>query len=143
MKTINLIRWDTGDQGTMGFLLSSDSLFTCFTIEPPWRDNQRNISCIPEGDYEGQLAQSRRYGKVYLISPIKGRTGILIHKGNLAGDASKEFHTHSQGCILLGSHYGHLQNPKGKMQKAILNSISTLRHFHEFMDGENFKLIVR
>lgn len=62
------------------------------TIELPWRENQRNISCIPEGRYRLTLYPSKKFGMRLLINNVKGRDGILIHPAN---DAAKEL----QGCV--------------------------------------------
>lgn len=64
----------------------------CDTIEPPWRNNQRQISCIPEGRYQLTLRASLRFGWHLLVNNVPGRSLILIHAFN---NALKE----SKGCI--------------------------------------------
>jgi len=76
---------------TNGSLSLLDKLI-CYTIELPWRQNQRKISCIPEGRYQLMVAASRRLGTVLAVEPVPGRTGILMHPAN---DAVKEL----KGCI--------------------------------------------
>ena len=70
----------------------------CDTLENPWLDNQRNISCIPEGVYDVRLRLPRESGtRDYihlLVKDVKDRDYILIHIGNTAKDTS--------GCILVG-----------------------------------------
>jgi hypothetical protein len=53
---------------------------------------------------------------------VKGRTDILIHTGNFAGDTSKGYASDVEGCILIGLEKGELQNGRGKMQAAVLKS---------------------
>ena len=101
-----LTRRNSGDQGTFGMLEIGDNSW--FTLELPWRDNQRSVSCIPAGDYECRWVVSRKYGHVYWLEAVPGRTGILIHAGNLAGDMSLGWLSHSKGCILLGQRQGQL-----------------------------------
>lgn len=64
----------------------------CDCIEPPWRDNQRQISCIPEGRYLLTLRSSIRFGWHLLVNNVPGRNLILIHAFN---NAMRE----SRGCI--------------------------------------------
>ena len=64
----------------------------CKTIELPWEENLRNISCIPEGDYLLGLRHTERLGDHLVIEDVPGRQGILIHPAN---DAKKEL----RGCI--------------------------------------------
>jgi hypothetical protein len=70
----------------------------CDTLENPWVDNQRNISCIPEGIYPVRLRLPRESGtRDYihlLVKEVKDRDWILFHRGNTAKDTS--------GCILVG-----------------------------------------
>lgn len=75
-------------EGTNGEL----KLVVCNTIELPWLQNQRNVSCIPEGRYELKLRTTAKRGQHLLVVNVKGRDGILIHPAN---DAKTELH----GCI--------------------------------------------
>jgi hypothetical protein len=69
-----------------------DDVFVCHTIELPWKENQKGISCIPEGRYELQKRYSPRFKWHLLVKGVKGRSVILIHPAN---DAQKEL----KGCI--------------------------------------------
>jgi hypothetical protein len=106
-----------------------------FTLELPWRDNQKNISCIPAGEYDVTIRISPRFGRVYWVLKVEGRTYILIHSGNWAGDVSKDLNTHTNGCILLGMKRGYLAG-----QRAVLMSRTAIRKFMDRLDGANFKL---
>ena len=66
--------------------------FFCFTIELPWKENKRNISCIPEGQYEVQTRFSKKFQHHLIVKDVKGRGYILFHPAN---DAKKELF----GCI--------------------------------------------
>lgn len=136
METVHLFRLKRSDQGTEGLLVHDD--FTCRTLELPWRENQRQISCIPAGEYDVEVRLSNKYGRVYWVRRVPNRTYILIHSGNFAGDKSKGYKTHVMGCILLGKKMGYLGN-----QIAILNSRITVRAFTEMMDYEPFKLRIQ
>jgi hypothetical protein len=70
------------------------------TLELPWRDNQRNVSAIPPGQYSMQATTGRVLpsGDVipwtYEVLNVPGRSGILFHHGN--------YPKNSSGCILIG-----------------------------------------
>lgn len=135
MKQVYLFRTTTSDQGTEGILATED--FFCKTLELPWRYNRRSISCIPSGKYIVKIRQSPKYGSVYWVTNVRDRTWILIHSGNVAGDTSKGFRTHVNGCILLGKKHGWLWN-----QRAVLTSKPTIRKFRNVMKDETFELTV-
>lgn len=78
-------------EGTNGTLFSS-SKYLCQTIELPWRNNQRNISCIPEGKYEIQPRFSRKFKHHLILKNVTNRSFILIHPAN---DAERDL----EGCI--------------------------------------------
>jgi len=63
-----------------------------YTIELPWRDNKRRISCIPEGTYILRKRYSEKFKWHFVLLDVPNRRCILIHPAN---DAQKEL----QGCI--------------------------------------------
>ncbi|MGV8815378.1 MAG: DUF5675 family protein [Gelidibacter sp.] len=77
--------------GTNG-TLTLNGHFLCFTIELPWRENKRLISCIPEGVYELQPRFSDKHKAHLQVLDVFNRSQILIHGAN---DAFREL----QGCI--------------------------------------------
>ena len=78
-------------QGTNGTLFISD-WFLCHTIELPWRNNQRNVSCIPEGQYEIIPRFSKKFKHHLILKIVANRSFILLHPAN---DAKRDL----QGCI--------------------------------------------
>jgi len=131
--TVNLVRLRKSDHGTEGILFFRH--FSCFSMELPWRDNRRNISCIPPDIYHVQIRVSPRYGRVYWVIEVPDRSYILIHSGNWAGDVSKGLKTHTNGCILLGKYTGILQG-----QRAVLCSRPTITRFLNMIQGRTFRL---
>jgi Family of unknown function (DUF5675) len=75
-------------EGTNGEL----KLVVCNTIELPWLQNQRNVSCIPEGRYELRKRFIKKFGLHLLVVDVPDRSWILIHPAN---DAK----TQLKGCI--------------------------------------------
>jgi hypothetical protein len=87
---LTLVRtyYPTGTNGQL--YLGSEIL--CATIELPWKNNQRQVSCIPEGKYELKKRFTPQFGDHLYVRNVPGRTNILIHAFNHAIDESK-------GCI--------------------------------------------
>lgn len=78
-------------QGTNGKLMYQNTL-VCETIELPWKNNKRLISCIPSGRYRLVKREHPKHGSQLLLSNVPNREGILIHPANFA---LREL----QGCI--------------------------------------------
>jgi hypothetical protein len=137
MKTVRLLRTESGDQGTFG-LLAVDN-FTCFTGELPWLDNRSKVSCIPVGKYNVLWELSPRLHKhTYRLKNVKGRDGVLIHSANLVGDSTKGFKTQLQGCIAMGEKLGYMMG-----QKALLSSRPAVTAFEMFLNFEPFILEIK
>lgn len=130
-------RGPSSDQGTLGILAGPNG-FSCKACELPDRDNKSNISRIPAGQYSVVPYNSKKFGKVYLIENVDGRSYILTHSGNIAGDVSKGFRTHSFGCILLGKYFGNLNG-----QLAVLCSRPVVRSFRNLMGNKPFTLEIK
>lgn len=64
------------------------------TLELPWKDNQRNISRIPNGIYDVIKRNSKKFGDHFHVLDVPNRSYILLHSGN--------FYTDIRGCILVG-----------------------------------------
>lgn len=64
----------------------------CSTIELPWKENQKQISCIPEGRYQLKKRFSQRFKWHVHVIEVPSREFIIIHPAN---DALKEL----KGCI--------------------------------------------
>lgn len=132
---VNIFRMQRSDMGTQGVLII-DSFF-CYTLELPWRENKRSISCIPSGEYETVIKKSPKFGLVYHIIDVPERSNVLIHSGNFAGDTSKGYRSNVEGCILVGKNFGSMMG-----QWAVINSRITIRRFMDNMNMESFILQV-
>lgn len=84
--------YDDIDKLTLAQFTKLDKIFDCFTIELDWKNNQRNISCIPKGRYIVTKHNSPKFKRTLLINNVPNRSGILIHSANRAI-------TELQGCI--------------------------------------------
>lgn len=136
MSEVKLVRFAESDEGTRGVMtLPGGKQFS--TMELPWRDNRRSISCIPTGEYTCTWANSPKFGMCYHILNVPKRSEVLFHHGNYAGDAAKGLKTDSNGCILVGEKHGILGG-----QRAVLSSKVSRALFESLMGGKNFTLIV-
>lgn len=133
-KGVNLliIRDTFTKESTIGKLYINGESF-CDTLENPWLDNQRNISCIPEGQYNVRLrlareSASRDYLHL-LVQDVPNRDWILFHRGNTAKDTS--------GCILVGNGREHnaVNNSRLAMDLVIKEILN--------LGGENINLIIK
>ena len=127
-----LIRDTYTKKSTMGQLFLNGELF-CDTLENVWKDNQRNISCIPAGTYKVRLRPARQSAtRDYLhllVQDVPNRDWVLVHRGNSAKDTS--------GCILVG---------KGTQQDIVYNSrlaMDLLMKEIITLGGENINLIIK
>lgn len=97
MKRAVLIRLNENKKQTLGRLFVFDGLdieFECCTLELPYKNNQRNKSCIPTGKYNVKTRVSEKYGEHYLVENVELRDYILIHPAN--------YYTQLRGCIAVG-----------------------------------------
>ena len=138
MKTLVLERQPSTDQGTLGKLMVDGKSF--WSLELPWRENRRQVSCIPGGEYVCRLVRSPRFGRVFNVTNVPGRSAILIHSGNFGGDVSLGSQSHIQGCILLGLQHGKMRNLSGSPQLAVLLSRPAIRQFMELVGPDPFLL---
>lgn len=85
---LNRTYFPEGTQGTLEW----NGTIVCYTIELPWLENQKRISCVPEGEYVLLKRFSPKFRWHLHLRDVPGRDLILIHPAN---DAKKEL----LGCI--------------------------------------------
>ena len=136
-----LTRAESTDQGTFGVLRFGGQ--TVRTVELPWRDNARQRSCIPVGSYRCSIVQSPRFGRVYGVQNVPGRTHVLIHSANFGGDVNLGWTTQLHGCIAPCQRVGMMRNNAGKMQMAGLVSRPALNSFMAWANGQPFTLEIK
>lgn len=126
---MEIVRVINGPDVTTGVMLSGGKPIAC-TLEPPWRFNERNVSCVPVGIYKCKPAHSPKYGRTWMLMNVPGRSGILFHRGNTVRDTS--------GCILVGKYFD--TDSKGEVR--LVNSAAGFAAFVASVDGE-FTLCIR
>ena len=101
---MKLERDDQDDRRTFGQFVADDGTLICQTLELPWRDNQHDISCIPQGSYLCKYQWSPEHGKyLYWVTGVPGRADIEIHIGNFVVPTADHPTPDSKGCILCGT----------------------------------------
>lgn len=123
------------DEGTFGTLTFGE-LF-CYTVEKPWNNNLRYMSCIPAGHYSLEYYDSPKFGPSAIIyggtvskflDVNYERFGILIHPANWSSNVT--------GCIGLGDMLTVMDN-----RAAVSNSGKTVSEFLELINiGEVYNL---
>ena len=140
MRHAVLRRDRSSDQGTLGVLVAHD-LPPIHIMEPPWRDNRRNRSCIPVGVYDVLPHLSPRFKRCLLVTDVPERSHILFHAGNVGGDVELGLHTHTAGCLLPGLRRGRIEG-RGRVQEAVISSRTAFRHLMTWAAGRPFTLEV-
>lgn len=107
-------------------------VFSCATLELPWRGNKRRVSRIPEGLYTVVRRHTPKFGDHLHLEKVQGRTWILVHAGN--------FHTDTSGCILVGRDFADL-NRDGEPD--VIQSRATMKQLMRHIgDGEHVLRVV-
>ena len=133
---LELIRHKDNGVQTVGTLSIWDGdviIFSCKTLELPYKDNEKNISCIPAGKYPIKHRESKKYGKHLHIQKVTGRTYILMHSANF-------FHQ-LEGCIAVGKEFMHIDDDQ---QIDISASKLTLKRIVSLLDvDEDHKIVIK
>jgi hypothetical protein len=128
METAILLRDEVRSDVIRGTLTIAGKIF--HILERPWKNNQRNESCIPAGEYEAIFlpqSESGKHKNIYQLHPVPDRTDILIHAGNLV--------EHSRGCLIIGLNRGTVNG-----QPAVLDSQTALANLVDAAGQHNFLL---
>jgi len=117
------------------FVLDGERLaYHCKSIELPWLNNQRNVSCIPEGTYNVIKDYSVHRGNIFRLLWVRDRSGILVHPGNFVAGYIKD----SEGCILPGNYFIDINND-GMLD--IAESKIAMNSLYDLMP-DKFKIVI-
>jgi hypothetical protein len=128
MERVQIIREQTNDVQTLGSLVFRGDIL-CYTLELPWRNNERQISKIPKGVYKVVRRWSKKYQHHFHVTGVQGRDLILIHHGNFFKD--------TLGCILVGRE---LLDIDGDGHKDVTASLATMKLLLDVLPKEDFEL---
>jgi hypothetical protein len=112
---------------TVGYLYVKDEsnniIFSCFTIELPWKNNEDKVSCIPAGVYPLVWEFSQHFGRnLWEIKNVPQRDECKLHVANRVSELL--------GCAGLGDSIA--MEAKGWY---VTNSRATIENFHRVMAG--------
>lgn len=126
MKELKLHRFFQNEKVTLGTLVVEEDgkvLFTCATVELPWRGNKHGVSCVPAGTYPVWKEYSSRFkSMLFELKEVPGRSEVKIHAANYAHQLN--------GCIALGRSHVDID---GDGVKDVDQSKKTLAAFHAVM----------
>jgi len=163
MKQAVLTRLETDDEGTRGRIdvlheLTGEVIYSCASIELPWRKNKRDRSCAPAGSYlfKGRTDSPKHPGFVYeewddpkteAREDIKDRDNTQIHAANLAGDVEKGYVAQLLGCIAPGlsivKFRAGLKPAGAKDQLGVSASGTALKQLLAVLNKETFHLTIK
>jgi len=134
MKLI-IDRLNEGEKQTESLLTvlneKEETIFNCYTLELPWNDNKKQVSCIPKGKYNVEKRQSTKYKNHFHVLDVPNRSYILIHQGN--------YNWHTKGCILVGKT---LTDINGDGLRDVTSSVATMNKLNKILPNY-FKLEIR
>lgn len=135
---VEITRLFSDDNQTSGICVIYDEnrfpLFSALSLERGNRNNARNISCIPLGEYPLVLEYSPRFDAyLWEIKGVPNRTECKFHTSN--------YWYQLNGCVALGLKYKKLNSDN---YRDLTNSRNTMRAFHNVLKGaKNVKLIIK
>ena len=111
--------------GVCSILDCCKPIFTSVSLERGWRDNQKGVSCIPEGEYKVVLEWSNKFRRnLWEIKGVEGRSECKFHTAN--------FWYQLNGCIALGSSLKDINNDG---YNDVVSSRKTMNLFHQKLEG--------
>lgn len=117
-------------QGGLFIFEGYNLIFRCVTLELAENGNQKNVSCIPEGEYQVTKETNEKRGDHFRVHNVPDRDGILIHRGNFLRD------TH--GCIIPGESFIDIDED---LIIDVNESTRTIEKLYKLLPDE-FKLII-
>ena len=94
LKLHRTMRWINATKGELQVIKDGHVAAIFPTVELPWENNQKQISCIPEGKYFCKIHTSAKFGWTLWLQDVPNRTAILIHAANYVRQL--------RGCIAPG-----------------------------------------
>lgn len=116
-------------EGVLYLIKGNKILFDCKTLELPWIDNNRRVSCIPAGKYKAIKHVSPKFGNCLWLKDVPNRSEILIHPANYVHQLL--------GCIALGNKHIDI-NRDGLIDVA--DSKATVNKLLDLIEGKDIEV---
>ena len=124
---IEIFRLEYEKKQTLGECAIIDNgkeIFLSKSLERADNNNQRNISCIPQGEYLCVLEYSNKFDcNLWEIKGVPNRSECKFHSANYWRDLN--------GCIALGDKFMDINNDGFR---DVLNSKNTMKEFHKVLE---------
>jgi len=132
--------------GCMGELIVEGQHF-CYTIEQPWRQNRRFVSCVPVGTYNLIPFDSQKYGQTFALE--NEALDVFAYQDE-AGDGQRYaclFHAANwahqlQGCVAPGEAKSWGQRTGNKPNLMVTKSNKTMAKLYPILE-DNHQILVR
>jgi len=136
MKTIIIHRDEQDTKQTLGTCYIKDEngciIFKSEVIERGWLNNQKRISCIPQGTYPVRLEYSNRFRKkLWELYNVPNRSECKLHAANYARQLN--------GCLALGNKRKDIDRDG---YKDVTSSRLTMAKFHKAMGNDTKAVII-
>lgn len=103
---------------------NNQPLFASLLLTRGWRNNQKNVSCIPKGTYKVVFEYSNKYKRMlWEVKGVPNRSEVKFHPLNYYFD--------SEGCNGLGRRPKNLNNDK---YLDLTDSRNTINDFHKALE---------
>lgn len=113
----------------------NDNVVLCKTMELPWINNDRNVSCIPEATYvcvREAFTVKHPYPH-FRIMDVPGRSGILIHRITYVKDL--------RGCVGVGQAFVDLN--KDGVPDIVRSTIALQELYDSMVDTFNLTIMAK
>lgn len=119
-----------GDDASLGVCLVYNNegvqIFKSESLERGWKNNQKNVSCIPVGKYPLRLDYSPRFRKdLWEVYDVPNRSECKFHAAN--------YWKQLNGCMALGNNRKHID---GDLILDVTSSGPTMSNFHQALTGQ-------
>lgn len=131
MKKVKINRFQVTNNYSLGhcYIVHPSGLveYVGCTLERGWRNNENNVSCVPEGTYDLKLEYSPKFKKdLWELYGVPNRAECKFHAAN--------YWKQLNGCIALGNKHKDID---GDGDPDITSSNDVLKIFHDMMSGQS------
>jgi len=118
----------TGEMEKLGHILvykGNKEVLNIKSLELPWRDNKKGVSCMPSGTYPLIFEYSNKFKmKLWEVKNVPNRSECKFHSANFVFQLN--------GCCATGLHYADLNDDN---VLDVTDSRKALKMLHESLSG--------
>lgn len=125
---LTLIRYNYSNSSTQGLFFAGE-MYLGDSLELPWKNNERNVSCIPLGIYQIRFGLMSDSLPGYALREVEGRDGIWIHPAARTSQI--------EGCIATGIKWGEELIHNTRVLNLIRSVIGDESELHIITEGSH------